>query len=305
MKIKILLIILVLIIGCTQEIIVDRESKLPSDIIKGSPENDVSPPQLNSNEYKKPIPLPSAINTVGAEDSPFITPDGNTLYFFFTPDVRIPVEKQILDGVTGIYFSKKVNGEWQRSERIMLQDTDKLAGDGCEFVKDNIMYFCTVREGYTGIHWFKADYINKKWQDWRNADEELKTSEYETGELHIASNELYFHSARNGGKGGLDIWVSKLDNGIWQSPENVKAVNSADNEGWPAISPDGNELWISKNYGIWRSKKVNGPWQEPEQIISSLAGEASIDNAGNVYFVHHYYKDNKMIEADIYVAYKI
>jgi hypothetical protein len=33
------------------------------------------------------------VNTAGGEDSPFVTPDGNTLYYVFTPDVNIPAER--------------------------------------------------------------------------------------------------------------------------------------------------------------------------------------------------------------------
>lgn len=131
---------------------VDRESLIPAGAVKVTSATDPTPPQVLSAEYERPIPIPGAVNTAGGEDSPFITPDGNTLYFFFTPD--------------------------------------------------------------------------------------------------------------------------------------------------------GTELWLTRNYGLWRSVSVAGEWQPPEQILSSLAGEASIDSAGNVYFVHHFFKDDQMIEADIYVAYK-
>src|SRR4030042_5448725 len=67
---------------------VNRLDKLPSDISKRGPDTDLYPPVLHSNEYEEPIPLAEEINTSGGEDSPFILPDGNTLYFFFTPDVR-------------------------------------------------------------------------------------------------------------------------------------------------------------------------------------------------------------------------
>lgn len=282
---------------------VDRETKIPVNAVKMSPEADERPPLLNSSDYEKPVPVPGGVNTAGAEDSPFITPDGNTLYFFFTPDVNVPVEKQILDGVTGIYASKKVNGEWSEPERVILQDPGKLAMDGCEFVSGDVMWFCTAREGYTDIHWFTAEYKNGGWQNWKIAD---FNSDYKVGELHITSDgaELYFGSDRSGGKGQLDIWVSKKINGMWQEPTNVAAVNTTDSEGWPAINPGGNELWFTRNYGIWRSKKVNGKWQEAEQMVSPLAGEPSIDDAGNLYFVHHFYVSDRMIEADIYVAYK-
>ncbi|WAC05062.1 MAG: hypothetical protein OS112_00100 [Methanoregula sp.] len=277
----------------------DRESKIPADAVKVTPQTDPNPPESLSTDYKDPEPVTGDINTAGAEDSPFVLPDGNTLYVFFTPDVRVPVEKQIVDGVTGIWVSKKVKGVWQKPERVVLQDSGKVSGDGCEFVLGNTMWFCSVREGYSGIHWFTADLVGGSWTNWKNAD---FNPEYKVGELHIFNNELYYHSDRAGGKGGLDIWVLKKANGNCQQPQNVAAVNTLGDEGWPALSPDGSELWISKDYSVWRSKKANGEWTAPEKMFSPLAGEASIDRQGNVYFVHHFFKDDKMVEADIYFA---
>jgi hypothetical protein len=39
-------------------------------------------------------------------------------------------------------------------------------------------------------------------------------------------------------------------------------------------------------------------------IISQFAGEPTLDSQGNIYFVHHFYKDGEMIEADIYIAHR-
>lgn len=284
---------------------ISRYDKIPTTSIKVTPETDLHPPKSYSSDYSDPIPVKGKINSAGAEDSPFILPDGNTFYFFFTPDVNVPVEKQILDGVTGVWVSKKINGEFNEPERVILQDSGKLAMDGCEFVQNDVIWVCSVREGYTGIHWFTAGFKDNKWQNWKNSD---FNPDYNVGELHITKdgNEIYYHADRKGGKGGLDIWkIKKNEKGEWQTPENVEAVNSEGNEGWPALSPDENELWFTKDYGLWRSKKDNsGNWQKPELIISPLAGEPTLDNQGNVYFTHHFYKDDKMLEADIYVAYR-
>ena len=117
------------------------------------------------------------------------------------------------------------------------------------------------------------------------------------------------HSEKEGGKGNMDIWVTSKTDGIWQEPENVSAVNSQEVDGWPFVSEDGKELWITRMYdgyhGIFRSiKDAEGNWSKPGLIISQFAGEASLDNEGNIYFTHHFYKDAIMLEADIYVAYK-
>lgn len=287
-----------------------RSEAIPTNAIKMTSLTDTLPPQLHSDEYKEPIPLGSLINTAGGEDSAFITPDGNTLYFFFTPDVNIPAEKQLLDGATGIYVSQKENGQWMPAKRLVLHGRDELALDGCAFVQESQMWFCSACKGnYRGVDIWTAIFRDGSWTDWQNAGKKLN-ADYEVGELHISSggNEMYFHSSRVGGKGNYDIWITRKVNGEWQEPVNLQEVNTPETEGWPFITQDGNSLWFTRIYmgspAIFRSRKINGQWSQPELIISQFAGEPSLDNAGNIYFTHHFYKDNKMIEADIYVAYR-
>ena len=203
-KIILLLLILILLAGCGQEypIIEDRESVIVPDKIKKTPETDRLPPILHSDEYEEPVPMPYPINTAGHEDSGFIMPDGNTFYVWFAPGATSLAE-QLDDGVTAIYEHKKVDGEWQQSERVMLRKLTEQSLDGCEFVQDNMMWFCTARTGYTGLHWFTAEYKDNKWQNVKIADFDPS---YEVGELHFTADgkELYFHSPREGGLGGYD-----------------------------------------------------------------------------------------------------
>ncbi len=287
--------------------LIDRTSLVPITQVKQSPETDVYPPKSMTDEYTDPVPLPYPVNTAGAEDSAFVLPDGKTLYVWFTPDPGIPPEKQVTDGVTGIYVFKKQAEAWSEAERVILQDPGKLALDGCEFVLGDKMWFCSAREGYTGLHWFTTEFKNGKWQNWTLADFK---SDYEVGELHITADgkELYFHSSRPGGLGEYDIWVSQNVGGEWQEPVNLEIVNSTHNDGWPFVTQDGSELWFTRSIGtpeLWRSKKVNGEWAQAERMFAPFAGEASLDNDGNVYFTHHFYKDNVMLEADIYIAHRI
>ena len=309
-------IVFLVLCGCntnnssTRIISVDRETKIPETAQKITVETDELPPKSHSIEYNDPIPLPYPVNTAGAEDSAFILPNGETLYFWFTPDVNVLPEKQILDEVTGIYMSEKSREQWSEPVRVLLQDSNKLSLDGAQFIMGNEMWFCSAREGFQGkeysggLNWFTARFNleTNLWKDWSIVD---FPEEFEVGELHIHSNELYFHSSRPGGRGGLDIWVMTLDSeGNWKNPKNVKNVNTNRDDGFPALSPDGKELWISRDFGLWRSKRIDGEWSEPELMFSPLAGEASIDEYDNVYFTHHYLLDNRMVEADIFVAHK-
>ncbi|MGD9677357.1 MAG: hypothetical protein AB7V16_03175 [Vulcanibacillus sp.] len=298
--------------GCTNEnsevsySIVSREERLPDDIFKREPATDQYPPVLHSNDYEKPIPL-SIINTAGAEDSPFILPDGKTLYFFFTPDVRVSPEQQLFDGVTGVWVSYKEE-TWSNPQRVWLNKPEVLSLDGAVSIqKNNEMWFASAREGYEGMNIFTAEMVDEKWVNWEYAGDRLM-KEIQIGEVHINDDDLYFHSSRSGGKGGYDIWVTTRNGDSWSDPLNIAVVNTDAMDGYPYVSSDGNELWFTRTYkgtpAIFRSVKKNDVWGEPEMIVSQFAGEPTLDNDGNLYFAHHYYEDGTMIEADIYVAYK-
>ncbi len=285
--------------------VVDRLAKLPGDIAKQGPETDLHPPILHSTEFEEPVPLTAGINTSGGEDSPFILPDGNTLYFFFTPDVRIPAQQQLTDSVTGVWVSKKMNGVWGNAERVWLQDPGKLALDGAVAVQGDEMWFASAREGYTGVNMFTAEMVEGQWASWTYSGDRLM-KEIMIGEVHLQGDDLYFHSDRPGGHGSYDIWVTSRSEGTWTDPLNIESVNGSELDGFPFISSDGNQFWITRNHlgtpAIYRSTLSGDTWSTPELIISQFAGECTLDDAGNLYFVHHYFEDGSMIEADIYVA---
>ncbi|MFH2101371.1 MAG: hypothetical protein ABII71_04780 [Candidatus Micrarchaeota archaeon] len=287
-------------------LVLPRESTIPAGAVKITPETDMYPPILHSEDYFEPVPLSGPINSRGAEDSAFIRPDGSEMFFFFTPDPSIPAEKQLFDGATGIYSSKRVNGQWGEPQRIVLNNDISL--EGCEFVQGNRMWFCSARAGNNReIDWYVADYENGEWKRWRLAQD---LNELGAGELHITSDgqAVYFHAQMDGGRGGYDLYVSRKENGEWSEPENLEHLNSVETEGWPYVSEDGLELWFTRDYNgspaIFRTRFENGRWAVPYLIVSQFAGEPTVDYEGNLYFTHHFFQNGQMLEADIYVAYK-
>jgi len=285
----------------------DRLNAIPAEAVKQTPQDDVYPPAVRSPEFADPIPLPGPINTAGLEDSPFVAPDGR-LYFYFAPSASVPAEKQLLDGVSGIYVATPSGSGWQQATRVLLQDPGKLALDGCADVLADRLWFCTAREGLSGIHWFTASLANGAWNDWELADA-LLPQDGQVGELHFTSDgqTLYFHSDRNAGAGGRDIWrADRKADGTWLPSVNVMEINTDADEGWPYVTPDGSQLWFTRTSlgtpAIFRSLRSGDGWSEPELIVDHFAGEPTLDAQGNLYFVHHYYRDGEMIEADLYVA---
>ena len=288
---------------------ITRAESIPPGAVKVTPESDNVSPQLQSDEFEKPVPLSSVINTAGSEDSAFITPDGNRLYFIFNPDATMPLEKQLLNNAIGIYVSHKQDSDWSEPQKVQLQDPGKPSIDGCPFILGNTMWFCSIRDGnFNAIDLWTAELKGGKWTDWKNLGSQINFwLKAEEPCLTADGNEMYFHSQITG-KGGYDIWVSKNVDGKWQPAENVVAVNTAENEILPFVTEDGNELWFTRPYlgppAIFRSKKVNGDWGPPELIVSQAASEPSLDNQGNLYFTHYFVKDGRVIESDIYVAHR-
>jgi len=166
-----------------------RLDKIPNGSIKVIAENDLYLPILHSDEFKEQNPL-SIISSAGAEDSPFITADRDELYFMFVKDVREEPEVQIKDKVNGIWVSNRINGEWAAPRLVLLQKEKELALNGAEFIYANEMIFASAREGFTGLHWFRARYKNSRWVDWQLLE---FTPEYEVGELHVHNDIIYFH----------------------------------------------------------------------------------------------------------------
>ncbi len=304
----VMVLFVVLFVGCgSDEYTKDRESAIPNTAVKVSPDEDNFPPVVLSDEYGEPVPLNDMVNTAGAEDSPFIF--GDTLFFFFTPDVNVPAQDQLIDSVTGIWFCIKEGNSWTEAERIILNDD--VALDGAVFVWQDTMWFASVRAGnYGEVDFYKAVLKDGDWTDWQNAGELLNET-YDIGELHITYNgdTMYFGWEDENGYGLKDLCFSVRDGDSWTQPQNCgDIVNSELNEDQPYISKDGNELWFTgqsrSGYtgpSLYRCVKINGEWSEPEEMIANFAGEPTLDDDGNVYFVHHFYTtDLEMIEADIY-----
>lgn len=278
-----------------------------------TPETDVFPPVLHSDEWEEPVPMDGPINTAGAEDAPVITPDGNTFFFFFTPDVNVPPDKQLLDGVTGIWWCKKNGDSWTEPERIILSHS--LALDAPICIEGDILWFASMRQGNYGDDgdMWTAEYKNGRWSNWKNAGQQLN-EEYNVGELYTSSDGSIMYCMKLGGYGSYDLWKSEKTLDGWSEPINLgPTVNTELGEGMPFLSSDGTELWFNRpselgypGPALFRTVKTeDGNWSTPEEIISNYAGDPAMDDAGNLYFVHHYYsEDGKMIEADIYVAYK-
>ncbi|MGC9366988.1 MAG: hypothetical protein ACP5FK_08110 [bacterium] len=297
----------------TNPVIQTRYDLIPENAVKMNPQNDTFPPVIHSSQWNQPEPLDSPVNSAGIEDSPFITPQGDWFFFFFTPDASQPAQNQIVDGFSGIWWSMRSGNNWTEPVRVKL--SSDLALDGAEFIANDTLWFGSVRTGnYGEIDIYFALYNENNWTGWTNAGETLN-SIYDIGEFHITSDgdTLYFGSNTLSGYGQTDLWLTERSTGSWSSPVNLGGIiNSTNNENQPFVTEDKTELWFTSESrlgypgpAVFRSVKTDSGWSQPQEIISNFSGEPCLDNQGNIYFTHHYCDStSRIIESDIYIAIK-
>ncbi len=292
-----------------------RLSAIPPGAIKYTPADDPWPPTAAPG-WSQPVPLDAPVNTAGGEDSPFLTADGQRLYFFFTPDVRVPAAKQLLDGVTGIWLARRSGDGWTEPTRVQLAPPGEPHLDGCPCAWNELLYFCSARQGnLRDVDLYVAQQLGESWTKVRNLGRQLNV-DYQMGEMHVTADgrAFYFGSRRSGGLGGSDLWMIEQAGDGWSAPVNLgPAVNTPGDEDRPYVSPDGQELWFDgvsrqgrPGPAVFRSvRQPDGSWGPSVEIISTFAGEPTLTADGRIlYFVHHYFSADlsQMLEADIYVS---
>ena len=101
---------------------------------------------------------------------------------------------------------------------------------------------------------------------------EINSEYYDSYPSIAKSGNIYFNSDRPGGKGGMDIYVSKFKNGKYQTPINLDAINSENIENDLVVDPS--EKFIifnryiapTKEMDLYISFNKNDEWTLPKVL---------------------------------------
>lgn len=145
-----------------------------------------------------------------------------------------------------------------------------LSADGKE------IYFtaCNRRDGYGLCDIYYSQWNRQSWTIPMNIGAPVNTKFKETQpSLSPDGRTLYFASNRTGGKGGLDLWQSTLQqDGNWSEPINLgDSINTPGEEQSPFIHPDNQTLYFSSTglmglgrFDLFVTRKNNqGKWTKP------------------------------------------
>lgn len=247
-----------------------------------------SPQAVRFSDWAAPVNLGAIVNSTDNDFAPELSKNGLSLYFasdrpgYGAEDLWV-AQRTGPDAAWGapVNLGTVINSS-------ALERSPGLSRDG------HWLFFASSRPGGQGqfdlwVSWREHTHDDFAWETPINVAA-LNTSGADIGPEFLASNaagnpELYFVSNRPGGAGLIDIWVSELVDGLFQSPRNVAELNSASLDLTPALRHDGHEILIASprsgalgGQDMWVSTRSSlaDPWSVPVNlgpVVNSTSNE--------------------------------
>lgn len=168
--------------------------------------------------WTPPQGISQTINSPYNEGTCSVTADGNILIYTScdAPDSQ---------GSCDLYIAYRVNGAWQRPSNMgpkvnsrSWDSQPSLSADG------RLLFFSSNRKGGYGGNdiWYSVRQNDGTWAEAKNLGNTLNTPKDEISPFMFFNNEiLFFSSDGHQGFGGMDIFLSRVKDGQFQSPENL------------------------------------------------------------------------------------
>lgn len=144
--------------------------------------------------------------------------------------------------------------------------------------------------------WYST-YGNDKWSEPEKFGKEINIAKYQRHACFSPDGKtMYFSSNSDEGQGGLDIFMSKLENGTWSEAKNLGSViNTTGNEDSPFMSEDGKTLYFASTghdgmggFDMYSSELKDGVFQTPVNMGTPVNSPADdiylkIENEDQIY----------------------
>jgi outer membrane protein OmpA-like peptidoglycan-associated protein len=239
------------------------------------------------------------VNSIGEEYMPYLTADGQTVFFTARrPGCTGGYQAEFKDFTEDFYYSEMVDGKWQPCKNLGPPVNTDFNEGAPSFSPDGQYVFfasCGREGGYGSCDIYVSKLQGTTWSKPQNLGPLINTPAWES--QPCISNDgktLYFSSNRAGGLGSHDIWYANLVNGRWTEPKNMGApVNSEGSEQGPFIHADDKTFYFSSdfhpgfgNYDLFISRATANGWSKPDNLgypLNTSGAEAQIfvDSKGN------------------------
>ena len=213
-------------------------------------------PQFCSKK-KRVTPFSKEINTIYHESNAVFTKDYKTIYFTKTNAKKRKPGKRDSDGsvVLKIYKATNVDGKWKNIVELPFNSNNYSVGHPALSNDDKKLYFTSNMPGSLGeSDIYVVDILGEnEYSTPRNLGRKINTRGKEMFPFIDENNNLYFSSdSHKNSKGGLDIYCSKFEDGIYEKPQNLGAPINSKSDDFGFIKR------IGKNSGYFASNRYGG-----------------------------------------------
>jgi hypothetical protein len=201
-------------------------------------------------------------------ENPAVSFDGNSIVY---------TERRGIVNV--ILYSRKERNKWQPSVEISSKINAGEDCSSCSLNNDGTLLFLYKKDNYDG-NIYTSEFLNGDWTPIKKLNRNINTKFYEShASVSADGKKLYFTSNRDGGQGGLDIYVSEKDaSGDWGTAANLgPTINTIYNEDTPFISINDSMLYFSSEghtsmggFDNFRSQRIGSVWKTPQNLGSPI-----------------------------------
>lgn len=238
----------------------------------------------------QPENLGANVNGPYDEYLPALTADGATLVFTRRGPRRASTTASTAEE-EDFYISQLHDGQWSAAQR-MAEPVNSNDNEGAQCISRDgrIMIFtaCGRPDGAGRCDLYLCTRHGDHWSAPRNMGAPINSAAWESQpSLSYDGNTLYFVSNRQGGQGGMDIWMSQRVEGQWSEPVNLgPTVNTPGDESSPFIHPDNQTLYFASTghvgmggSDLFVSRRTHdGTWGTPTNLGYPINTEADESN---------------------------
>jgi outer membrane protein OmpA-like peptidoglycan-associated protein len=250
------------------------DDKIKKDIENSIRSCDFAQKSMQSPKKFNPINLGPGVNSAAEELMPSVTADERFLFY-----TRHESFGRYTD--ENIYVSENKNGQFQRAQLVdrPISTDEFLEGAPCIAPGGKYLFFtsCGRQDALGGCDNYYTKRVPGGWDRPKNMGKNINTPGWDIQPFISADGRtVYFAARRQGGYGGLDIWMSTLgDDFQWGPAVNLgPKINTEKDEERPFIHPDDKTLYFSSDghpgFGssdfFYSSRDIDGNWSEPVDL---------------------------------------
>ncbi|HBH05414.1 MAG TPA: hypothetical protein DDX92_02280 [Flavobacteriales bacterium] len=200
-----------------------------------------------------PLNLGFNINTEWYEHSPTLTVDEDIIYFTRNEPTGMTYEggTPVMDEDLYMSYASGDSALWSKAKNLGKQINSRYKEGASAISPDGKYLFFTScgRPGGQGrCDIYLAQRQGDIWTQPRNLGPVVNSRDWDSQPSFSPDGRtLYFVSNRKGGKGGKDIWRTRVgDDGKWEKPVSIE-INTPFDEESPFLHPDGESFYFSSN----------------------------------------------------------